>query len=759
MNTRLPCLFVLLLFASRSMAQESAAQTSYSFDMENISPSTKMPSGWSGQFNEAQKKGYPVKLDSVVKQNGRYSLSIEKGTGDGQFGVINMRIEPVFSGKRVRLTGYIKTEDIAEGVAGLWMRVDGSSGVLAFDNMQSRGIKGTTDWQQYSIDLDYNEEEVIDIYIGGLMTGSGKMWIDNLELLVDGKPMAKAPIRKIVQSKASLDTAFSNGSGIANITANKETITRLTNLGMLWGFLKYHHPSIAKGDYNWDVELFRVLPKLLAAPNATAANDLLEKWVDALPKPDSCKTCQEIKKDSTVKLMPDYGTIFNKDNLSKSLRDKLTYIKNNRSQGRQYYLGMVEGVGNPEFRHENHYNRMSYPDAGYRLLALYRYWNMIQYFFPDKHLIGENWNNVLPEFIPVFANAADTTAYHLACLQLIARVHDTHANIWGSDPVLDKYFGKYFPPVQTKFIEDKLVVTGYYTDSAGIKDKLQKGDIIAKVDGTPVELLVKKFLAITPASNYETQLRDMPRKILRGNTNKVSLSIEHNGQIISVEMDRYEASRLKMQIDYNPNPADSSYKLLNGNIGYIFPGKYLNRQLPAIRQLFKDTKAIIVDMRCYPSEFMPFTFGSYIKPALSPFAKFGLASLDAPGMINVGTPVSNGGDSISYYKGKIIVIVDAYTQSQAEYTTMSFQSGPNTIVIGSTTAGADGNVSSIYLPGNIFTYMSGLGVLYPDGREAQRAGVRIDIPIRPTIQGIKQGRDEMLEKAMELAEKRQQKGF
>jgi len=530
---------------------------------------------------------------------------------------------------------------------------------------------------------------------------------------------------------------------------------------MLWGFLKYYHPAIAKGDYNWDAELFRVLPKLLAAPNTAAANEVFEQWVDALPKPDACKACKEIAKDSTVKGMPDYGVIFNKDNFNKSLQDKLTYIKNNRSQGKQYYLDMIPGVGNPNFRNENHYARMLYPDAGYRLLALYRYWNMIQYFFPDKHLIGEDWNKVLPEFIPVFAGASDTTAYHLACLQLIARVHDTHANIWGFDPVLDKHFGKYYPPVQTKFIENKLVVTGYYTDTVGIKNKLQKGDIITKVDGVPVEKLIEKYLPLTPASNYETQLRDMPRKLLRGQTDSVSLSIERNGQPIPVTMERYEPRQLKMQIDYDPHPADSSYKMLSGNIGYIYPGKYHNQQLPAIKELFLKTKAIIVDMRCYPSEFMPFTFGSYIKPALSAFVKFGMASLNAPGMINVGTPLSNGSnDNTDYYKGKIIVIVDASTQSQAEYTTMSFQSGPNTTVIGSTTAGADGNVSSIYLPGNIFTYMSGLGVLYPDGGESQRVGVRIDVPIRPTIQGIKEGRDEMLEKAIELVEKElPRKGF
>lgn len=62
---------------------------------------------------------------------------------------------------------------------------------------------------------------------------------------------------------------------------------------------------------------------------------------------------------------------------------------------------MATGIGNPEFKHENGYSNNTYPDAGIRLVALYRYWNMIQC-FPDRHLIGEDWNKVLPEFIPKY---------------------------------------------------------------------------------------------------------------------------------------------------------------------------------------------------------------------------------------------------------------------------------------------------------------------------------------------------------------------
>src|SRR6185437_13436855 len=126
------------------------------------------------------------------------------------------------------------------------------------------------------------------------------------------------------------------------------------------------------------------------------------------------------------------------------------------------------------------------------------------------------------------------------------------------------------------------------------------------------------------------------------------------------------------------------------------------------------------------------------------FVKFTSGSIYYPGMFAVGAALGSKGDN--KYKGKVVVIVNEETQSQAEYTTMAFQSSPNVTVIGSTTAGADGNVSTIILPGGISTMISGLGVLYPDG-VTQRKGVRIDEVVKPTIAGIKAGSDELVERA------------
>ncbi len=159
---------------------------------------------------------------------------------------------------------------------------------------------------------------------------------------------------------------------------------------------------------------------------------------------------------------------------------------------------------------------------------------------------------------------------------------------------------------------------------------------------------------------------------------------------------------------------------------------------------------MIIDMRTYPSDFMPFVFGNWIVPSPKPFVKFTVGDANTPGLFRFGPTLSTGTQKGEQYSRPIVIIVNAVTQSQAEYTTMAFQVSPNVTVIGSTTAAADGNVSDIMLPGNIRTSISGIGVYYPDGTETQRKGVRIDREIRPTIQGIREGRDELLEEAIKI---------
>lgn len=91
-----------------------------------------------------------------------------------------------------------------------------------------------------------------------------------------------------------------------------------------------------------------------------------------------------------------------------------------------------------------------------------------------------------------------------------------------------------------------------------------------------------------------------------------------------------------------------------------------------------------------------------------------------------------------------MILVDEASISQAQYTAMAFRSAPKAIVVGCTTAGADGNVSRVALPGGLETGISGIGVFYPDKTPTQRMGIEAKL----TIAGIRVHRDEVLEEAL-----------
>ena len=93
------------------------------------------------------------------------------------------------AGKHVSFIGYIKSEDISQGFAGLWMRADGAQGAkpLAFDNMKDRGVTGTTPWKRYEISLDI-PANATNIVFGALHNGSGTAWFDSLRIEIDGVP-------------------------------------------------------------------------------------------------------------------------------------------------------------------------------------------------------------------------------------------------------------------------------------------------------------------------------------------------------------------------------------------------------------------------------------------------------------------------------------------------------------------------------------------------------------------------------------------
>jgi len=698
------------------------------------------PSKWTGVGD----KDYLIAVDSVHKKSGKLSAVIENKGTKTNFRAISIKLPHNYEGKSIRLTGYVKTENVTQGYAGLWIKIDPQIGS---DNMSDRGLKGTNDWTACEVTLPLDAKGTDQIVLGGLLVGHGKMWLDDLKITIDGMelddPKLKIHIKEVLPSQA--DKAFDRGSGINFPNLDETQIKNLELLGKIWGLMKYHHPAIAKGNYNWDYELFRFLPNYLKVNTNEQRDSLLNKWTAKYGEVPACKTCKPIAADAVLK--PELSWIDNA-NLSASLKQSLKHIYNNRHQGKQYYIGLDPGVGNPNFTNENAYTQFTYPDAGFRLLSLYRYWNMIQYFFPNRQLTDKNWNTVLKVYLKDFINAKDELAYELAALQLIGEVNDTHANLWGGGDKIAELRGNNFAPFKTAFVENQLVVTAYFNPEFSETAKLKVGDIITHINGRTVSSLVDSLKAYYPASNSAAMLRDMSADLLRSADKTIRVDYISEKSKLQQLVPTYDRKNLNIY-RWKVNKSEKCYKLLEGNIGYITLGNIKKEDITEIKKLFKQTKGIIIDIRNYPSTFVPFLLGSYFMTAPTPFVKFKMGNPDHPGefIFRDGPKITSDNNK---YQGKLVILVNENSQSQSEYTAMAFRAVKNATVVGSTTAGADGNVSDIRLPGGLSTMISGIGVFYPNGKDTQRIGILPDIWVQPTIKGIKQGKDEVLDSAIKI---------
>ena len=547
------------------------------------------------------------------------------------------------------------------------------------------------------------------------------------------------------------DTEYDKGSAITFNALDENQIKNLELLGRVWGFLKYYHPEIGKGNYNWDYELFRLLPDYQKVTTTTERDNLLLSWIKRYGKVERCRKCKPTSEDSHLK--PDLEWI-TATNISATLSEKLLYIQSNRHQGEHYYITMKPGVGNPEFKNEAIYEDMPYPDAGFRLLSIFRYWNIINYYFPYKHLTDKDWDTCWAEYIQKFINAKNELEYELAAIQIIGDIKDTHANLWGGNNKIQEQRGDYYAPIHVKFIENKLVVDDLFNEQKNKINGLKIGDIITHINGKHTDEVVKDMNPYYPASNQPTRLRDISFNILRSKENSIELKIERTGKTSDLKLDLYKKDNIEGYYSWYKKRTEKSFKKLNNNIGYVTLQNITNEDVDSIKEEFQNLKGIIVDIRNYPSTFVLFELGNFLINNRTDFVKFTRGNLNNPGEFKSKDGYKVGLSKSWSYKGqKVIALVNEISQSQAEYSAMAFRAGDKTTIIGSTTAGADGNISAILLPGGLKTAISGIGILYPDGSETQRIGIVPDIEVKPTIEGIKNGRDEVLEKAIQLIEK------
>ncbi|MDB5087665.1 MAG: Peptidase family, partial [Mucilaginibacter sp.] len=402
------------------------------------------------------------------------------------------------------------------------------------------------------------------------------------------------------------------------------------------------------------------------------------------------------------------------------------------------------------------------PDAKLRLLGLFNFWNAIQYFSPNKDLIAYNWDKALIQFIPEFLDAKTDSAYFMALMHLTACINDGHSILiskrGGRSPngVLDGNL-----PVGADLVDGKVFITAVLDDKTQQAElsKLTEGDELIAINGVPVAKLAEQWRPYIVASNTAGFNREYYYTWLTNGIvgSQATLTVSSSGKIKQVILNRikrddYYSLRGKIL----RNPLLPPYcKIIKGNIGYMRVNRIYTNELDSLANMLKNCKSIILDCRGYPKDYkIGSALAAYIAVKTDTVAINKFPYVTSPNQsknqVIIDYEIINPNNNQNLKHKKYYLLADEGNQSQSEGNVITLQGVTHGITIGSTTAGANGMAITINLPGQYFSFFSGFGEYYPDNTPNQKLGVKIDVPVAKTLNGILKGDDEILDKALAL---------
>lgn len=510
-------------------------------------------------------------------------------------------------------------------------------------------------------------------------------------------------------------------------------IHAIVQASRIWGFAKYHHPAFASRSINADAEYFCLLNDVLQAPDSMK-NDICLKWISGLGP----YAIRDEEDDENIETFNDFNWISDSFSLGKSLSNSLVRLRDADPGNNQYVKQTPVNVSYIETQ----YSDIPKDDVAYRLLGVAKFWNAVDSYSPNRNLTDRPWDDVFAEYIALaFDRSVSFSALYS---RMASELCDTHVNSWYV-PI----FGGHFVPLMCQFAEDRLFVT----DTCSlVSNNFEIGDEIILIDSVSPIKRLDELAPYIPHSNRSSLLRDGSYATLLTAKNEACVEYVRGGKTYTIRISSVDGSKFVNRRFSSQNTSTKpEFKEVAGGIGYINISNLTCKDEQDLENFLASCDKLIIDLRAYPAEYdvlhklLPTFFFSQAREA----AEVLLPQAHRPGgFIRTTVSTRKTSEPDKLYKGKVVLLVNAHSQSMSEYFTMFLQTIPGSVTIGSQTAGADGDVTRIQLPYASFN-ITGAGICYPDGTNAQRNGVKIDKVVEPSAEGMIRGVDEQLQAAID----------
>ncbi|WP_158557141.1 S41 family peptidase [Mucilaginibacter conchicola] len=531
---------------------------------------------------------------------------------------------------------------------------------------------------------------------------------------------------------------------------NRQQVNNLATFARVWGFLKFYHPAVANDTANWDKQWLNSLLTIKKIENNEEFKSFITRWYSQLPKQKVDYSLSQPSGDSVFHVFDegDIKTFAIPAQMKQEFTDLYLHHRpdSNRYVDNRYGKYTLDYV----YFKEEEYTNPDYPDEAHRLLALVRYWNIINYFYPFKQGFAPNWNKVLADFIPQFINAADKDEYRSVFLKLTARIKDSHSFFKQEEFYAHRLQNA---PFLLYYIDGKYIVANDQYGELMNKQGIKQGDEIISINNKNIKACEDYIKQYCTGSNNAVLHREIGRNLFRMDTaNSIQLTVRRNGKLITQQLKLYSYGEL---YQYRLKHQPKLWEDMGNGIFYVRFCKITDgKQLKQMYDSIQNAKTVIWEMRDYPyfpttQIYRPGIFGNQRSEEINYNT-----DLFYPGTYRAHTDHDAAPTdtlNLPRYKGRLIVLVNEYTQSLAESVAAALKSRPNTIVIGRQTAGATGNMFFTDYPGGIGAAYTAVKVVGSDGSFKQGQGVKLDKEIKLSVKKMQSVADYELEQAYQQA--------
>ena len=361
-------------------------------------------------------------------------------------------------------------------------------------------------------------------------------------------------------------------------------------------------------------------------------------------------------------------------------------------------------------------------------------WNVFQHFYPYFDVVRVNWDKELTNFLKRAMTDETERDFLYTLRKLVARLQDGHGRVFHK--IIDEQVGF---PFLVDWIENQVIIVASEDTT-----KFKRGDIIVSIDGIEAKQAVLNEEEYFSGSPQWKRYKSLTRFGYGDEGTLAELVIKRDDETFAVEVERNYKDEITEHRKQN-------IEELEDGIFYVNMDKARMYEIRERLDELASAKGVIFDMRGYPVYSYDVIY-HLLKEPDTVRAWFKAPRIIYPDYENVNFEGYSKGwrPKQPQIKGKIVFLMYGGTISAAETIMSYIEHYKLATIVGQASAGTNGSVVSFDIPGNIKIRFTGAKVVKPDGSNYHLIGIKPTVPVERTIQAVIEGRDEFLEKALEV---------